>query len=111
MGEVMYFLWGQEMVLISTSTVLFVLAVSCIVVATFILGREIDEINRKLSAEEQISHLWMYTDKRLTIRREYRRLYPNGRLERLGFAFEILGFFLLACAAVSAGFFDHWLRK
>jgi hypothetical protein len=81
------------------------------VVSTFILWREIDEINRKLSGEERISHLWMYTDKSLRIRREYRRLYPNGRLERLGFAFEILGFVLMACAAASAGFFDHWFRK
>lgn len=99
------------MVLSSTAIVLFVLAVSCLVVSTFILWREIDEINRKLSGEEQISHLWMYTEKRLRIGREYRRLYPNGRLERLQFAFEILGFFLMACAAASAGFFDHWLRK
>jgi hypothetical protein len=111
MVEVMYLLWSQEMVLISIPTVLFVLAVSCIVVSTSILWREIDEINRKLSSEEQISYLWMYTDKRLRIRSEYRRLYPNGRLERAGFTLEILGFVLLACAAVSAGFFDHWLRK
>jgi hypothetical protein len=101
----------SECSLSSTAIVLLVLAVSCFALSTFILWREIDEINRKLSDEEQISHLWIYTDKSLRIKREYRRLYPNGRLERVGFAFEILGFFLLACAAASAVFFDHWLRK
>lgn len=99
------------MALSSTAIVLLVLAVSCIVLSTFILWREIDEVNRKLSDEQQISYLWMYTDKRLRIRKEYRRLYPNGRLEHVGVAFEILGFVLLFCAAVSAGSFGHWLRK
>jgi hypothetical protein len=99
------------MVLSSTAIVLLGLAVSCIVLSTFILWREIDEVNRKLSDDQQISNLWMYTDKRLRIRKEYRRLYPNGRLEHVGVAFEILGFFLLFCAAVSAGSFGHWLRK
>jgi hypothetical protein len=87
------------------SIVLAAFGVSCLVLSGFFLTQEIGEINRKLPEDQQISYRWMYAEKYARIRKEYRRLYPNGRIHTLGVIFEFVGFVLLVLAAVAAGFF------
>lgn len=40
----------------------------------------VDKVNEKLPAAEQFGHLGWYIDKSLRLKREYKRLYPNGPL-------------------------------
>jgi hypothetical protein len=97
---------------ISLTTLVFLcVGISCAVISSFLFWQEIGEVNRKLPENEQISYLGMYPQKYTRIKREYKRLYPNGRIHRMGFVFEVVGFVFLFLAAVSAGFFNHWLAK
>ena len=59
---------------------MFLAAISCILCANLAMFAMIGEVNRKLSENEQISYIGFYPTKYLTIHREYRRLYPQGRL-------------------------------
>ena len=94
---------------ISVTTLVFLCpGISCLLISGFLFIQEIGEVNRKLPENEQISYWGMHADKAWKIKHEYRRLYPNGRLHRLRFAFELVGFVLLFLAAVSAAFFKHW---
>jgi hypothetical protein len=88
-----------------TVLILFLLAISSIIFSAFLLWKEIGELNRKLPDTEQIPYFWMYTGKRMRIKHEYKRLYPNGRIDLAVFAFEFTGFILLILSAVAAGFF------
>jgi len=83
--------------------------VLCFIFSTVVLWQEIEAVNRKLSKEEQFSHLGMYTSKRLGIKKEYARLYPKSWLDQIQWSFEIAGFVFLLLAAVKAGFFRFWL--
>ena len=95
----------------TTSLVFLALAVSCLVLSTLVLSQEIGEINRKRSDDERISHQWMYTGKRRLIKDEYKRLYPDGMLDRLQFLLEIVGFLMLFIAAIASGAFRHWTGR
>lgn len=88
-----------------TSIVLAALAVSCLVLSGFLLTQEIGEINRKLPEGQQISYWWMYAEKYASIKKEYRRLHPNGRIHTFVIIFQVAGFSLLLLAAFTAGFF------
>lgn len=59
---------------------LFLTATSCLVSAGFVLFAMIGEVNRKLPEQNQISYLFGHSDKYSYIHKEYRRLYPKGRL-------------------------------
>lgn len=81
---------------ISVPTVaLFCLACSCAILSSFFLWQQIGEINRKLPDNEQISYWGMHPFKMATIRREYKRLYPSGRIDLLRRSFQYAGFALL----------------
>jgi len=90
------------------SIAFLVLGASCTIIAGFLLWQEIGEVNRKLPDDEQISYLGIYAEKMARIKREYNRLYPNGRTDRGRVAFQITGFAFLFLAAIAAGFFRHW---
>ena len=89
----------------ATALILFSLAITSIIVSAFLLWKEIGELNRKLPDTEQIPYFWMYSEKRMRIKHEYKRLYPNGRVDFAVFAFESARFVLLSLSAVAAGFF------
>jgi hypothetical protein len=85
--------------------VLFAFAQACVVVAGYLQWIIIAEVNRKLPDAEQISYFLGYPGKYFKILREYRRLYPEGRLPALsGLAFGAGLLFMLA-AAWAFGFF------
>jgi hypothetical protein len=88
-----------------TSIVLAALAVSCLVLSGFFLTQEIGEINRKLPEDQRISYWGIYAEKYARIKKEYRRLYPNGRIHIFAIIFQVAGFALLLLAAIAAGFF------
>lgn len=89
----------------AASIILGALAVSCAVLSGFILAQEIGEINRRLPEDQQVSYWWMYAEKFVRVKNEYRRLYPNGRLYTLGRAFEVAAAFFFVLALLAAGFF------
>jgi hypothetical protein len=87
------------------SIVLAALAGSCLLLSGFLLTQEVGEVNRKLPEDQQISYWWMHVDKYARIKREYKRLYPNGRIHTFSIIFEFAGFALGLLAAIAAGFF------
>jgi len=91
---------------LSGAGVLFVcLGTTCALIAGILTHREIGEVNRKLSDEEQISYSFMYPGKMQKIKAEYHRLYPNGRVDAWRSTFQIGLFVFLALAAITSGFF------
>lgn len=87
------------------------LAFSCLLISGLFFWQEIGEVNRKKPENEQISYFGMYPQKYARIKKEYKRLYPKGRVHTIGFIFEVVGFILLFLTAVSAGFFKHLAQK
>lgn len=87
------------------SIVLGSLAISCAILSGLLLTQQIGEVNRKLPEDRQVPYWGMHFQKYMMIRREYRRLYPNGRIHAMEVGAEIAAgvFFLLALLA--AGFF------
>jgi hypothetical protein len=84
--------------------VLFGAAMTCMVLSGLVTFAMIGEINRKVPEEDRISYLGGGPDKPLHLYREYRRLYPDGRLHRLLVA-------LLVCMMVLLAFVAWWLRN
>ena len=59
----------------------------------------VDAVNEKLPETEQFNHLGWYPTKTLRLKREYRRLYPTGKLLRRQY---ILWALALVCLIVAA---------
>jgi hypothetical protein len=93
-----------------TTLILICLGASCLLISGLFSVQEIGEVNRKLPADEQISYWGMYAEKASRIKQQYKRLYPDGRLHRLRFIFEIIGFLLLLSALITSRFFGHLIR-
>ena len=85
--------------------ILGALGISCTVISGFLLTQEIGEVNRKLPEDQQISYWWMYAEKYSKIKKEYRRLYPNGRIHTFGVIFQVVAFALFLLAIIASGFF------
>jgi len=80
------------------------LAVSCGVISGFLTYQEIGEVNRKLPNGDQIPYLLMYPGKMRRIKAEYKRYYPEGRVEFWRMAFQVGGGVFLALTAIACGF-------
>jgi len=98
---------GRIVSLTPAALVFLALATSCFIISSLCLSKEVGEVNRKLPDDQQISYWGMYTSKRLKIKDQYRKLYPNGRLDRVVFLWEIAGFILVFFFAMSSGLFDR----
>jgi hypothetical protein len=98
---------GRIVSLTPAALVFLALATSCFIISSLCLSKEVGEVNRKLPDDQQISYWGMYTSKRLKIKDQYRKLYPNGRLDRVVFLWEIAGFILVFFSAMSSGLFDR----
>ena len=85
--------------------VLFCLACSCFMVSAFFLWQEIGEINRKLPENEQISYWGIHPIKMAKIRREYKRLYPSGKIDLMSRIFQYAGFAFMVLLLIPLGFF------
>jgi hypothetical protein len=66
-----------------------------------------DQVNAKLPKAEQFGVLGWYTEKTLRLHREYRRLYPGGRLL---FKIWVLFGLGLTCLLISAWAFRFFSR-
>jgi hypothetical protein len=85
--------------------VLFFASTSSNLISNFVMFAIIGEVNRKLPDEERIPYLWWHLGKYQRTLREYRRLYPGGRLVMYHFGSLALGMLLLAAFAWEVGFF------
>jgi len=87
------------------AVILFSLAFSCAILSAFFLWQQIGEINRKLPDSEQISYWGMHPAKMAKIKREYKRLYPSGRIDlmRRALQYGAVGFVVLLL--IPLGFF------
>ena len=85
--------------------ILLALGTSCCIVSGFFLWQEIGEVNRKLPDTEQISYLGMHPLKMAKVRREYRRLYPSGKIDLVRRVFQYAGFAFLVLLLIPLGAF------
>ena len=88
-----------------TAFILFSLATGCIMLAGYFFLQMHAEVNRKLPENEQISYWGGHLEKYIRIKREYKRLYPSGKLDRIGTIIMCLGFVLLLLFAATMGAF------
>ena len=84
---------------------LFVAAQTLILLSGFVLFAIIGEVNRRVPDEQRFSYLWGHFSKYVAILREYRRLYPAGRLSMYFKVSLSSGFILLLGAAWQLGLF------
>jgi hypothetical protein len=95
----------QLMFVFERAVLLFGGAVSLALVSTLLLYAMIGQVNQLLPDTEQISYLFMYAGKAPRVKREYKRLFPRGRLATIRAAVNVLSFLLLVICAVQLGFF------
>lgn len=91
--------------LTAPAIVLFCLACSCALLSAFLLWQEIGEINRKLPDDQQISYWGIHPIKMAKIKREYKRLYPSGRIDLVSRIFQYAAFVFFVLLLIPLGFF------
>jgi hypothetical protein len=68
----------------ATRVIVGIAALACVtlcgMIATFANYEMMDKVNEKLPKDEQFDPLGWHLVKHLRLRREYKRLYPGGRL-------------------------------
>jgi len=85
--------------------VILCLAASCAILSSFFLWQEIGEVNRKLSETEQISYWGMHPVKMARVKREYKRLYPTGKIDLIRRIFQYMALGLMVLLLIPLGFF------
>jgi hypothetical protein len=85
--------------------VLFAAAQVCAALGGYLQWIMLAEVNRKLPDAEQISYFLWYRGKYVRLLKEYRRLYPGGRLPTLSRVAFATGVLLFLTAAGAFGFF------
>jgi hypothetical protein len=73
--------------------------------ANLVLYAIVGEVNRKLPEDRQFKYLFWYPGKVSLLKKEYRRLYPEGNLASLFNACAGLSAFLMLAFAWQFGFF------
>jgi hypothetical protein len=84
---------------------LFAGALSFAVASSLLLYAMIGKVNHFLPEDKQISYLFRYPGKVPKIKREYKRLYPNGKLTLIRLLSNILSLLLLILCAIQLGAF------
>jgi hypothetical protein len=69
----------------------------CGLISTVITSEMVDQVNAKLPLERQFSSLGWYVSKTVRLFREYKRLFPNGKLHVRFFASVAVAFSCLIC--------------
>lgn len=80
---------------------------TCGLSAMVALLEMVDKVNDKLPKEEQFDALGWYLAKRYRLNREYRRLYPDGRLLSKARTLEAL---MIACLLIAGWGFGIFAR-
>lgn len=88
-----------------SAAILLALGSSCGILSAFFLWQEIGEVNRKLPDGEQISYWGMHPAKMARVRREYRRLYPSGKIDLMSRIFQYAAFVFAVLLLIPLGFF------
>jgi len=87
----------------ATRVIVGIVALACVsicgMISTFVNFEMVDKVNDKLPKEEQFAVLGWYFAKNQRLHREYRRLYPDGRLLFKVRMLLVLG---IACLLISA---------
>ena len=95
----------------SARVIIGIIAIACISVcgpiSTFTSSEMVDQVNARLPKSEQFEGLGWYTEKTLRLHREYRRLYPEGRLL---FKLRVLTALMFACLLISAWAFGVFAK-
>lgn len=73
-------------------------AVACALVCALLTYSVTDRVNQRMPAKERLGLLWWDFTKHARLRREYRRLYPDGKLLRNRFMFSIAFFLFMLIA-------------
>jgi hypothetical protein len=81
-------------------------AAVCALLSTIVSFQMVNQVNERLAKEDHLAELGWYVPKSLRLHREYKRLYPSGRLLRLVRVLGGLMFFCLLIYAWSFGFFS-----
>jgi hypothetical protein len=91
---------------IFTAAVFFACAIGLVLSANVLFYRMIGQINVKLSEDQKIGYFWFDFGKNAKVFREYRRLYPSGRLHRWAALLFFVALAFLLAAAWKFGFFN-----
>ena len=81
-------------------------AAVCALLSTIVSFQMVNQVNERLAKEDHLAELGWYLPKTLRLHREYKRLYPSGRLLRLVRVLGGLMFFCLLIYAWSFGYFS-----
>jgi len=79
----------------------------CGVASTFLILEMVDRVNERLPKDQQFSQLWWYWSKTRRLLREYKRLYPDGRLRGKFLALVVLMFACILTTAWEVGLFGR----
>jgi hypothetical protein len=69
----------------------------CGMVSSFALFEMMDKVNEKLPRQERFAPAWWYAGKYSRLFRDYKRLYPEGRLQT---RFQVLTALMFVCLLV-----------
>ena len=74
-----------------------------------VVSAMIEEVNRRLPEDQQVSYLWAYPGKLSKIKDHYKRFYPKGVLVKVLAALEILIATMVAAAGLLLALAYHYL--
>lgn len=89
-----------------SAAILLCLAASCCMLSAFCLWQEIGEVNRKLPDDQRLSCWGMHFVKMSKVKREYRRLYPSGKVDLWRRIFQYAAFAFGLLLLIPLGFFQ-----
>lgn len=72
---------------------------TCAVAGGYVMFAMVGRVNRRLPDDQQISYLWGTYSKQQRVLKEYKRLYPDGRLDG-GFFWLVALMFALGISAM-----------
>ncbi len=87
----------------ATAISFLVLATSCGLLSSFLISREIEEVNRYLPPQERIEFAFMYPGKMKRIKTAYIQFCPTGKIDRWRLLSQTAMSLFLVLTAISAG--------
>jgi len=95
----------------TTRLIVGIVALACVsvcgVVGSLVSFEMVDKVNEKLPKEEQFAPLGWYYSKSRRFNREYKRLYPDGRLLM---KVRVISAVMFACLLIAAWGFGFVVR-
>jgi hypothetical protein len=82
---------------ITVGIIALVCVPACGLLSSFALYEMMDKVNKKLPRQERFAPAWWYAEKYIRLFREYKRLYPEGRVLT---RFHVLTALMFVCLLV-----------